>query len=73
MSFYLKDDSKIYYINRRLENKFDLESVKNDLEGKTITIWHAKSRSSKNAHIIQLSYKDSIYYTEWDIPLVSKN
>ncbi len=71
--FKLKNDSKIYYINRALENGFDLEDTKSDLLGKEITIWYAKSRSNRSYHMTQFKHQDSIYYTEWQKPLASKN
>ena len=71
--FKLKDDSNIYYINRDLENGFDLELIKTDLLGERITIWHSNSRSIETYHILQFKYQDSIYYTEWDLPLASEN
>jgi len=71
--FKLKDDSNIYYINRALENGFDLDSIKTDLLGEKITIWHSDSRSIGTYHMLQFKYQDSIYYTEWDLPLASEN
>lgn len=73
LTFKLRNNSNIYYINRGLENSFDLVDIQKDLIGKEITLWHAPSRASAGGHIIQLKSKDSIYYSEWDIPLVSKN
>lgn len=73
LTFKLRNNSNIYYINRGLENSFDLVNIQKDLIGKKITLWHAPSRASAGGHIIQLKFKDSIYYSEWDIPLVSKN
>lgn len=71
--FKLKDDSNTYYINRALENGFDLDDINTTLLGKEITLWHAKSRSRDGGHMMQLKYNDSIYYSEWKIPLASKN
>jgi hypothetical protein len=71
--FKLKDDSNIYYINRALENGFDLDLIKTDLLGERITIWHSNSRSIETYHMLQFKYQDSIYYTEWDLPLASEN
>jgi len=70
----LKNDDAIYYINRALENGFNLEKIKRELLGKEITLWHAKSRSRNGGgHMMQLKYQDSIYYTEWKNPLARKN
>ena len=63
--FKLKDDSKIYYINRALENGFNLKDIKSDLLGKEVTIWYANSWSKRSYHMIQFKHQDSIYYTEW--------
>jgi len=71
--FKLKNDSKIYYINRALENGFDLEDTKSDLIGKEIIIWYAKSWSNRSYHMTQFKHQDSIYYSEWQNPLASKN
>ena len=73
--FKLNDSETIYYINRALENGFDLETTKNQLLDKKITLWYAKHRSRPHGggHMMQLQYQDSIYYTEWKIPLASKN
>lgn len=71
--FKLEDDTNIYYINRALENGFNLEDTKKELLGKQITLWYAKHRSGPGGHMMQLKYQDSIYYTEWEIPLASKN
>lgn len=67
-------DNVSYYINRGLENKFELDLVKEELEGKKVSIWYAKHRSQPlgGGHMTQLQFKDSIYYTEWTMPLVSK-
>ena len=71
--FKLKDDSNIYYINRALENGFDLELIKTDLLGKKITLWHSDSRSKRSYHMLQFKRQDSVYYTEWEIPLAREN
>jgi len=70
--FKLKNDSNIYYINRALENGFDLHEMNATLLGKEVIIWHAKSRRG-GGHMMQLKFQDSIYYTEWKNPLASKN
>ena len=73
--FKLKDDDNIYYINRALENGFDLEQAKKEFLKEEITLWYAKHRSRPlgGGHMMQLQHQDSIYYTEWEIPLASKN
>ena len=69
----LEHNPNIYYMNRALENGFDLSNMERDLRGKQVTLWHAKSRASSGGHIIQLHYRDSIYYSEWETPIVRKN
>ena len=69
----LENDSNIYYINRALENGFDLEGINASLLGKEVSIWYAKHRSRPGGHMMQLKFQDSIYYTEWQIPLARKN
>lgn len=73
--FKLKGSETTYYINRALENGFDLEDAKKMFLKEQITLWYAKHRSQPNGggHMMQLQYQDSIYYTEWEIPLASKN
>ena len=71
--FKLKKDKNIYYINRALENGFDLDEIKNELLGKEIILWYAHNRFRNGGHMTQLKYQDSIYYTEWQKPLASKN
>lgn len=41
--FKLNNDSLSYYINRGLENGFQLQKAKNDLIGKEIKIFYAKN------------------------------
>lgn len=73
--FKLKNDPNTYYINRGLENRFDLQKIENELRNQDITLWYAKHRSRPNGggHMMQLQYKDSIYYTEWEVPLKRSN
>ena len=71
--FTLENNENLYYINRGAENGIDLENFRNDLKGKEVTLWHARSRASNGGHMMQLKFKDSVYYTEWEIPLESNN
>jgi len=75
LAFKLKNNPNVYYINRALENGFDLHTIKNELVGEQITLWCAKSRRNPEGggHMIQLQYKDSLYYTEWEVPLAVTN
>ena len=73
--FKLENDTNIYYINRALENGFDLKTIEKELLGKKVELWYAKHRSSPNGggHMTQIKFNDSLYYTEWQIPLASVN
>ena len=70
--FKLKDDITVYYINRGLDNKFNLQSIQQELLGKEVSLWYAKHRSVGSKHLTRLQVKDSIYYTEWKAK-ISKN
>jgi hypothetical protein len=67
----LKDDSLSYYINRGLENGFQLQKAKNDLVGKEIKIFYAKNWTplapfgTTNKHISHLATNESVLYSEW--------
>ncbi len=68
----LKDDSLSYYINRGLENGFQLQKAKNDLIGKEIKIFYAKNWTplapfgTTNKHITHCAANDSVLYSEWE-------
>lgn len=67
----LKDDSLSYYINRGLENGFQLQKAKSDLIGKEIKIFYAKNWTllapfgTTNKHITHCVVNDSVLYSEW--------
>lgn len=67
----LKDDSLSYYINRGLENGFQLQKAKNDLVGKEIKIFYAKSWTplapfgTTNKHITHCVANDTVLFSEW--------
>lgn len=63
--FKLDNDSNVYYINRGLEDKFDLQLIKKELLGKEVILWYAKHRNTDSMHLTRLQINDSIYYTEW--------
>lgn len=72
--FKLQGDSNTYYINRGLENAFDLKIIENELIGEQVILWYAKHRSQPNGggHVMQLKFNDSLYYSEWNEPLLAK-
>ncbi len=67
----LKGDSLSYYINRGLENGFQLQKAKNDLAGKEIKVFYAKNWTplapfgNTNKHITHLVVDDSVLFSEW--------
>ena len=69
--FELKDDEITYYINRGLENRFELGKAKKDFEGKKITLFYADSWTpiapfgTSSKHISHAVVNDSIIYNEW--------
>ena len=67
--FKINGNTKIYYINRGLENGFDLKTLQNELIGEHVNFWYAKHRNNKTFHLMQVRHKDSLYYTEWKEPL----
>lgn len=70
--FKLNNDSLSYYINRGLENGFQLQKAKNDLIGKEIKIFYAKNWTplapfgTTNKHITHCAANDSVLYSEWE-------
>ena len=69
--FELKNDKITYYINRGLENGFNLESAKADCLGKKAIINYAKSWTilapfgTTSKHIVQITIDNVILYSEW--------
>lgn len=68
----LKNDSLSYYINRGLENGFQLQKAKNDFIGKEIKIFYAKNWTllapfgTTSKHITHFVANDSVLYSEWE-------
>lgn len=69
--FELENDKTTYYINRGLENRFDLEKSKTDFIGKKVTLNYAKSWTplapfgNKSKHITQISIDGKEVYSEF--------
>ncbi|WP_284651320.1 hypothetical protein [Flavobacterium terrisoli] len=69
--FELENEEIVYYINRGLENGFDLEKSKRDFTGKKVTLYYTKSwtplapfgKGSESVH--HLLINDSIVFSEW--------
>lgn len=65
VSFKLKDDPAIYYVNRGLERGLELISLKKDLIGQDINLWHAQSWQSTSLHIAHIEVGEEVVYSEW--------
>lgn len=70
--FELENDKIKYYINRGLENKFEIEKSKINFVGKKTTLNYANSWTplapfgTTNKHIIQISIENKIVYSEFE-------
>ena len=64
--FKLQNDNRRYYVNRGLENGLVLRELQDDLEGKEIAFWHAKTWVQDGGHITQLQVGEKILYSEWE-------
>ncbi|MCR5860805.1 hypothetical protein LRS05_00960 [Flavobacterium sp. J372] len=67
--FSIKGEKRLFYINRGLENGLSLTKLKNDLEGKEVTIkypdyWALLDADGSIKHITQLEHNGQIIYTE---------
>lgn len=69
--FKLKDDKTSYYINRGLENGFDLQKAKKDFVGKKVVLNYAKCWTplaplgTSCKHITYLTIDGNVMYSEW--------
>jgi hypothetical protein len=68
--FRLKEDSKIYYMNRGLEAGLTFEDLTEKVMDKEITIWSAKhwtplDLKGRVNHICKVSFKEEILYSEF--------
>ncbi len=69
--FRLKDNQKIYYINRGLESGLTFEGLREQLLDNQVTIWSAKhwtplDPKGRMNHICKVTYKDEVIYTEFE-------
>ena len=67
--FYLKDHPTRFYINRGLENGLDLETLRNELLGKRVTIkypkyWTPLDWNNEVKHLSKLETKDTVWFNE---------
>lgn len=69
--FALENDKTTYYINRGLENRFELDKSKTDFSGKKVTLNYAKSWTplapfgTTSKHITQISVDGEEIYSEF--------
>ena len=69
--FELQNDKTTYYINRGLENGFDLEHSRKKYSGKKVILSYAKSWTplaplgTTSKHITQISIDGKEIYSEW--------
>lgn len=70
--FELENDKITYYINRGLENGFQLEKSKNDFVGKIVSISYAKNWTplapfgTTSKHIVEILVDDKTIYSEFE-------
>lgn len=70
--FALHGDDLTYYINRGLENKFNLSELKEKFIDQKATVFYARNWTplapfgTKSKHITQLIINDSIIYSEFE-------
>lgn len=69
--FRLKDNEKIYYINRGLEQGLTLEDLGEKLLDNEVKIWSARhwtplDPKGKTNHICKVTYKDEVLFTEFE-------
>lgn len=63
--FILKADPHPYYVNRDLERDLKVEELKQQLLGKKIDLWYAKTRSMPGGHLCHIEYDGKVFYSEW--------
>lgn len=68
----LEDVTTTYYINRGLENGFEIEKSRSDLLGENVVLHYAKNWTpfapfgTSSKHITQLSLHNKILYSEFE-------
>ncbi|RTY86314.1 hypothetical protein [Flavobacterium sp. GT3R68] len=70
ISFNLAENDTSFYINRGLENRFDLEDLRNEMLGKKVTIFYSDhttilSRQNLSRHIRKLDIGNKTFYSEF--------
>jgi len=64
--FHFEDHPDRYYINRGLERGLTLQDLKNQLVGKEVILWHAKSWPGMGGHMTRLMHNDKVLFNEWE-------
>lgn len=59
-----EDNGNFYYINRGLEQDYTLEELEAQLLNKNVTLHLKHMLAGVSSHINQLTYEDTIVYTE---------
>ena len=67
--FQLKDDDRIYYINRGLERGLKIENLKQHLIGKTVVLkypkhWTPLDWNNKTIHISKVESNEKVFFNE---------
>ena len=65
VTFKLKDDPTIYYVNRELERGLELKDLQQTLIGQNISLWYAQSWQSTSLHIAHIEVGEDVIYSEW--------
>lgn len=69
--FELENNNTTYYINRGLENGFELEDAKRQFTGKNITLFYTEAWTplapfgSTSKHLSRAIINDTVIYSEW--------
>ncbi len=63
--FRLRDNPNLFYINRGLERGLTLPQLEQQLIGKKISLWHARSWQSTSQHIAHVQLGKEVIYSEW--------
>lgn len=63
MLFKTQDD-RVYYINRALQQKLSLDTLKNELANRKVEIYYYAKSFATTKHICELKLGDRVVYTE---------
>ncbi len=63
----LKNVDGYFYINRGLERGLTIDQLNNELQGREIELWYARSWKMKGGHVTKLQTVGKDVYNEWSI------